>query len=313
MRCISIHLTDLCNSKCNFCVVGSPLYSKDTINYDRVVSFLKENAGCGYEVVNLHGGEATIHPHFLDVLKQIRDLGYLEVHLQTNAIRLSNPDFAHQVVNLGVRLFIISLHGATPEIQDKQTGTTSGFVRTIQGIRNVIAVGARVRTNTVITNQNLKQLPTISQLVVDLGVHHINLSNIHPVGSAIFGLSRIAPTFAEVRGPLYSAIDIALKNNRQVTLEGFPYCTVREHMGLHLNNEYRNIRMLYREAILDYDTFMNDRMRRFGEPCESCIKRSACGGVYKEYLDLRGWGEFSPIHEFRGSDNESLSMAGHSS
>src|ERR1700733_1800353 len=134
MPTLSIHLTDLCNSKCSFCVVGSPLYTKDTIDYEQVVAFLRENAGREYETVNLHGGEATIHPRFLETLELVRTLNYHQVHLQTNGIRLADLVFAQQTVNLGVSLFIVSLHGNVESIQDRQTGTPGGFTQTLQGI-----------------------------------------------------------------------------------------------------------------------------------------------------------------------------------
>src|SRR4051812_20051806 len=117
MRCLSIHLTDLCNSKCSFCVVGSPMYTKDSIVFEQVLAFLAENANQNFEAVNLHGGEATIHPHFLETLDAIRSHGYPEVHLQTNAIRLADVAFCRQTVDRGVVLFIISLHGDVAEIQ----------------------------------------------------------------------------------------------------------------------------------------------------------------------------------------------------
>lgn len=296
MHCLSIHLTDLCNSKCSFCVVGSPLYTKDTISEADVTTFLRDHAGRGYEAVNLHGGEATIHPRFFETLELIRSLGYPEVHLQTNAISLAKPDFARRAVDLGVRLFIISLHGDVPEIQDSQTGTPNGFVRTIQGIRNVKALGSQVRTNTVITKTNVERLPAIASLAVESGVDHINFSNLHPVGSATFGLSRMVPTFAETRTFLYPAIEAALAAKRRVTLEGFPYCTVEQYSEFHLNNEYRDIRMLYRGRVIDsYDAFMSQVMRVYGEPCVGCAVRDACGGVYKQYIDLRGWAEFDTV------------------
>ncbi len=243
MRCLSIHLTDLCNSKCTFCVVASPLYKRDSVDYGDVVEFLKANANQHYDAVNLHGGEATIHPRFMETLALITDLGYGEIHLQTNAITLSTRAFAREVIARGVTLFIVSLHGDTALLHDSQTHSAGGFDRTLQGIRNVKAAGARVRTNTVVTRQNLEHLPTISRLACNLGVDHINFSNLHPVGSALFARERIMPTFEEIRSYLTDAADYALDQHRRVTLEGFPYCTVG-HLGhLHLNNEYRDIRM----------------------------------------------------------------------
>jgi len=277
-------------------VVGSPLYIRDSIAYKDVLRFLADNEGQGYEVVNLHGGEPTVHPRFIETLELIRRLGYAEVHLQTNGITLADPDFASQLVPLGVKLFIVSLHGDTADTQDSQTCSVGGFERTISGIRNVKALGARVRTNTVITRQNITGLSRIAQLACDLGVDQLNFSNLHPVGSAIFGLGRILPTFEDIRAHLYPAIDLALRAERRVTLEGFPYCVIPEQSKLHLGNTYRAIRMLMRGKIIDnYDDFMNDSCRVHGVPCEGCSMRDQCGGVYPEYIDFRGWDEFHPF------------------
>jgi len=275
--------------------------------YEEICDFLRANAGCGYDAVNLHGGEATVHPRFLETLALIKSLGYPEVHLQTNGILLAKLPFAERMVGLGVRLFIISLHGDSATIQDPQTSTPGGFQRTVQGIRNVKALGARVRTNTVITLQNLERLYGLSELAVSLGVDHLNFSNLHPVGSAHFGLSRMLPTFADVRRHLYPAIDHAQGSGRRVTLEGFPHCVVSERAELRLDKDYREIRMLYRGRVIEnYDLFMNDVMRIYGEPCVDCGARDECGGVYTQYIELRGWKEFAAVKSPQSEVPEAL-------
>jgi MoaA/NifB/PqqE/SkfB family radical SAM enzyme len=295
---LSIHVTDLCNSKCSFCVVASPFYVKDTVEYKGILKFLEDNAGQGWDAVNLHGGEATIHPKFIEILETIQRLGYPEVHLQTNAIKLGDANFANRITDLGVKKFIISLHGDSPELQDSQTGSPGGFVRTIQGIRNVKSHGTHVRTNTVITRLNLERLTEICKLACEIGVDHINLSNLHPVGSAIYSRSTSMPTFDEMRQHVYDSVDLVASYGRQMTLEGFPYCAVRDRAEYQLNNEERVIRMLMRGSVIsDYDQFMSDSMRIFGQVCGDCSLRQKCGGVYPEYIQYYGWNELSTIRD----------------
>jgi MoaA/NifB/PqqE/SkfB family radical SAM enzyme len=297
-RFLSIHVTDLCNSQCSFCVVGSPLQAKETVEYSSIVRFLEENAHHGWNAVNLHGGEPTIHPRFLQLLELIRTLGYPEVHIQTNAIKLSDPGFVAKIMDLGVTKFIISLHGDLPEFHDSQTGTRGGFVRTIQGIRNVKARAAHVRTNTVITRQNLARLPNICRLACDIGVDHINISNMHPVGSALYSRSASMASLVEIREPLYRAVDLVAGLGPTITLEGFPFCAVKERSQYRLNNEPRDIRMLIRgDVVNDYDQFMSDVMRVFGPPCTTCAVKQQCGGVYPQYVQFYNWTELAAVHE----------------
>lgn len=297
---LSIHITDLCNSRCTFCVVGSPLYTKNTVQFGQVLDFLKSNANQGFWAVNLHGGEPTIDPHFLDILANIRELGYKEVHLQTNGIKLADSSYAKKLVDLGVTLFIVSLHGDSPAMQDELTHTPLGLERTLEGIRQVKALGASVRTNTVITKRNVEHVLGIARLACELSVDHVNFSNLHPVGSAFFSFQKLVPPFAVIRTHLLPAVEHLLIASRKVTLEGFPYCTMPNMESLHLNEQGRRIRMLMRGQVIEnYDEFMSTSCRQFGAPCQTCEIREPCGGVYNEYIQYRGWAEFAPLQRVR--------------
>jgi MoaA/NifB/PqqE/SkfB family radical SAM enzyme len=293
MRQLSIHLTDLCNSRCSFCVVGSPLVKSDSVRMDDVVAFLLDNAGGEFESVNLHGGEPTIHPRLLDLLDLAQALGYAEVQIQTNGRRLKDPAFVAELAARGVRLFIVSLHGASAVLHDELTQAPGGFVETIRGIENAKAAGIRVRTNTVITTQNLVELDALVRLCGELGVDHVNLSNLHPVGSGYFALDSMAPSAAQLRSHVDAAVRYLEDAGRRVTLEGFPLCVIAPHERLAIEDGTREIRMLYQGRVLDdYDGFMDEECREYGPPCEGCAVRTACGGVYKEYAERRGWSEF---------------------
>jgi MoaA/NifB/PqqE/SkfB family radical SAM enzyme len=290
MHCLSIHLTDLCNGRCIFCVVSSPSSSFDTVLYDDIKSFLESNAYKGYDVVNLHGGEPTIHPKFFEILEMIKRLGYAEIHLQTNGMCLADKEFAKKTFEAGVNLFIVSLHGEKKERHESQSRVNGSFQRTIEGIKNVKALKAKVKTNTVITRINLAYLNEIIELAANIGVDHINISNLHPVGISYSTRKNIMVILLEIQEPLEAAIDYALQKGLRITLEGFPYCVLRpDHIPFHLDNLYRKVRMLMRGSIIeDYDKFMN-QLRRHGNACKNCSHRHKCGGVYPEYVEVYGW------------------------
>jgi MoaA/NifB/PqqE/SkfB family radical SAM enzyme len=294
MKCLSIHLTDLCNSECVFCVVGSPLKTEDSVQYADVIAFLERHRDDGYEVVNLHGGEPTIHPRFMETLDHIGELGYSEVHLQTNGIRLAEASFTKQLAERRVTKVIISLHGDSPELHESHAYTSGGFDKALKAIANAKSLGVHVRTNTVITKLNMARLHAIARLCCDHGVDHLNFSNMHPVGSARFSRSWTMPRLREMRPHLRSAVNLAVEQARRVTLEGFPYCSLDGTLAqMHLGNEYRQIKLLIGDQTLsDYDTFMRDRMRTLGDTCHDCGAQDLCGGVYPEYIEYYGWDEF---------------------
>lgn len=298
MKQLSMHVTDLCNEKCGFCVVGSPLAKTDSVRYKDLITFLVDNAGQGFESLNLHGGEPTILPRLIELLELAQTFGYPRVEIQTNARRLRDPSFVERLAGLGVRLFVISLHGADSHIQDCLTQTPGGFAETIEGIRNAKKAGISVRINTVVTRMNMGQLGNICRLCVDLGVDHINISNLHPVGSGYFALDMQAPTVAETRTHLLPVLDELVPEGHKITLEGFPLCVISPYERLAIEDGTRFIRMMYHGEVYDnYDQFMDDQTREHGEPCEGCPLRADCGGVYLEYAERRGWSEFTAARE----------------
>lgn len=292
---LSLHITDVCNSKCGFCVVGSPLVRKDSVRHEDLVRFLVENASEGFESVNLHGGEPTIYPNLMELLELIRALGYPRVEIQTNGRRLKDIAFVEALAHRGVELLVVSLHGAKATTQDRLTQAPGGFVETIEGLRHAQTCDVDVRTNTVVTRQNLDELEDVGRLAVDLGVKHVNFSNLHPVGSGFFALEAMIPSVVDLRDRLVAAVE-AIRDRVEVTLEGFPFCVVRPFEHLAIERQKRSIKMLYRGSVFDsYDVYMDTECRSFGPPCVDCKYRGVCGGVYKEYTERRGWTEFVPV------------------
>jgi MoaA/NifB/PqqE/SkfB family radical SAM enzyme len=158
------------------------------------------------------------------------------------------------------------------------------------------ARGAKVRTNTVVTRTNLADLADTCRLACELDVNHINISNLHPVGSALNIRHRVMPSFSEMQPHIRAAVDCVRANRRKITLEGFPYCMVRDRAADHLNNSPRGIRMLiHGQVIDDYDAFMSRTMRVLGEECGHCAMSPLCGGAYPQYVELYGWSEFHAI------------------
>ncbi len=299
-KMLSIHLTDLCNNKCIFCVVDSPGVGRELVSRQKIDRFLEAHRGLGYTAVNIHGGEPTVRKDFLEILEKIRECGYPRVILQTNARRLASEEFAKRVCELGVDLVVASVHGSIAEIHEKITQVPKSFDQAIQGIRNVKKFGAKVRTNTVVSRLNYKDFPDIMKLLISLNVDHINISALHTVGAAFRNFQTVTPTYKESMPYVRAGINLVKQAGIVLTLEGFPFCTIK---GLHehlIDWENQRFKMLFRGVIIeDYETYMDQTMRIHGEVCENCSYINQCGGVYKEYIAVRGWDEFV---EFAGEE-----------
>ncbi|NLK28465.1 MAG: anaerobic ribonucleoside-triphosphate reductase activating protein [Clostridiales bacterium] len=86
-----------CNMRCPFCQNSSLVLcpgSVPTISSEEVFSYFEKRKGI-LEGVCITGGEPTIYPELIDLIKRIKSLG-LKVKLDTNG---SNPDILKSLVN----------------------------------------------------------------------------------------------------------------------------------------------------------------------------------------------------------------------
>ncbi|EGD47004.1 Radical SAM domain protein [Ruminiclostridium papyrosolvens DSM 2782] len=296
MKSLSVHLTDQCNNSCKFCVVNSYQGQQEHVNLKVVFKYLEENAKNGYESVNIHGGEPTIIPELILILDKIKALGYPTVSLQTNARMLSNIEFTKELATRGVDLFVVSIHGKDANMHDFFTTVEGSFEEAVKGIKNVKALGKKVRTNTVVCKQNYSQLKDIINFVIDIGVDHVNISSIHPTGKAFENFHLVVPKLSECISSVEEAVDTAIGRNMVVTLEGYPPCMLGEYNKYVIGWDDIHFKLLFHNIVLqDYEVFMKNETRRKGDPCNKCVHASKCGGVYKEYVYYYGWDEFKPV------------------
>ncbi len=296
MKALSVHLTDICNSKCSFCIVDSPFVQDDSISRKRVSRFLRDNADKGFEAVNIHGGEATIRRDFLDILDEIKDLGYPTVLLQTNGRKLAHIKYAQTLIDKGVSLFIVSMHGATGLTQDRISKSLGSFDQAVRGVRNVKSLGAKIRTNSVVCKDNYTELPQIAELCMDLGADHVNISALHTAGTALRNFWEVTPKYDDIQPYVLAAVDRVVARDRVITLEGFPYCSIPGYEQYMIDWKANQFKMLYRKFVFeDYENYMDANSRVKDARCGGCAYNNDCGGVYKEYAELVGWDEFHPV------------------
>ena len=97
--CIGIiEITTRCNLNCPICFADAgDGYDLSLAQVEAMLDRLLETEGQP-EVVQLSGGEPTIHPQFLQILAAVKKRGVRHVMLNTNGLRLAcEPDFVRQL------------------------------------------------------------------------------------------------------------------------------------------------------------------------------------------------------------------------
>ena len=107
-----IELTDHCNLDCPICYASSGTHRKDSYRtFEHILQMLDaivENEG-EPDVVQLSGGEPTLHPEFFEILDACKQRPIKHLMINTNGIRIANePEFAARLATYmpGVEVYL---------------------------------------------------------------------------------------------------------------------------------------------------------------------------------------------------------------
>jgi hypothetical protein len=151
---VLLRLTSRCNQDCPFCSAPPP-HAEPSLA--AVLEFLDGALPrLPRPMVTLTGGEPTIWPPLLELVKSLLDRKDApRVRVQTNAVAFAEPR-ALAGWPRGERLsFFVSLHAVEPQRYDRCTGTTGQLDRAVAGVRNLVATGCPVVLNLVATRFNV--------------------------------------------------------------------------------------------------------------------------------------------------------------
>jgi MoaA/NifB/PqqE/SkfB family radical SAM enzyme len=204
-RKVIVNLTYECINRCVFCAVSNRV--RRDIPWDRLKAIVEEHRAAGVELIDFDGGEPTLHPRFLDVLRLAAGLGYRQVHVTTNGRRLADRSLAAAVAASGVTSLQVSIHGSHAAVHDAITRVPGSFAETLAGLRNVMALkpnGLDVGVNLTVARPNLHDVAGIVELAWKEGVGHANVQLVTPFGRAGADL---VPTPDEAFAAVREAID----------------------------------------------------------------------------------------------------------
>jgi len=175
-----------CNSRCVFCLdMDTP--RNVFLPFDEVCSDLQRGIDeLGADKVIISGGEASLHPRFVDLITYAKDIGYDRVQTVTNGWQYANRQFYKRCIQAGLGEITFSLHGHTPELHDRLTQHPGSFKRLLKGLVRAIRdpMGPIVNVDVVINKQNVAVLDKIVELCASLGVREFDLLHVIPQSEA---------------------------------------------------------------------------------------------------------------------------------
>lgn len=285
---VIVNVTYSCNNHCTFCAVGTRTQLHGSLERQR--EFLTQYRAQGVRLLDLDGGEPTLHPELVPLIQHARALGYERINVTTNGRLLAYEDYARRLLSSGLTSLLVSVHGADARSHARQVGVAEAFDETVAGIRNAVRIAADRRPpelggpgalelgmNVTITKGNHRELPALAQLAWDLGLRWINLQFLTPFGRAT---KWIAPDTAEAARIAMGVID-TWRDRMKLQVINLPHCFMpgyEDFLAGDLGKRGRHMVFVNNETVNLADYLAERRTRR--DVCKPCPRASLCGGFY---------------------------------
>ena len=180
-----VRLVTACNSRCVFCLDTDTPRNVYLLEPDVRKEIKRGRDELNADKIILSGGEGSIHPKFIDFVRYAREIGYSRVQTVTNGYMFSKRDFFLKAVEAGLGEITFSLHGHTPELHDRLTGSEGAYNRLMKGMMRAVRDGrVIVNVDVCINKQNVPYIDQIVALCLSVGVNEFDLLHVIPQGVA---------------------------------------------------------------------------------------------------------------------------------
>lgn len=171
-----------CNLRCDMCYAADQWSSSQDMTLETVEKSLTFFKGLPLKRVILIGGEPTVHPDFLTIVKMVKNAGLIPA-LITNGIKLANDTFLANTIASGVSGITISLKGSSDDQYLALAGVKS-FQKVKMAIANVSRSGVNHSVSVTVGDGLFDDFDRMIDFLLESGTSNVSLDMERPTVSS---------------------------------------------------------------------------------------------------------------------------------
>lgn len=291
-----------CNNNCQFCL---NIHKRNSIPQKTTLQIKKEmveakNSGTTY--LELVGGEMSIRPDIVDLIKFAKEQDFKTIMMSTNGRMYSYENFAKKIVAAGLNSLVFSIHGHTAQLHDFLTQVPGSFSQLKKGLENIRKAGLKnIGSNTTIVKQNYKYLPQIGKVIYDLGIRNSEFIFVDPsYGAAHDEFYKFVPKISQAAPYIHQCLDIGKKHKiPHWAIRYVPLCYFTDYLDQ--VSELKEVEIFHTEHLApDFENRDVEGSRKVigrakTKKCQGCRLYDKCEGIWKDYLKNHGDKELKSI------------------
>ena len=291
-----VNLGNRCNLACPYCSVDTHrLLAPEAA---AVEDDLARLAGAGLRKVTLLGGEPTCRADLPRLLGRARELGFVEINLTTNGLRLADAAYLDEVLGAGLTSVQLSLHASDPRLIGQLADAPGAGPRVLTALENLLGrPEAWLFFATLLATPTLAHLPTVVQAAAGWSARAgrelpVILTGMLPQARALDHHAEVMPTPAAAAGAR-AALEQAARLGVAAVHRNLVPCLLPGWEAWSADGLTVNARL--RPDTGEVLPGQRDVAYHQRRACAGCRWQSSCPGVHAGTVALFGWGDHRPV------------------
>jgi MoaA/NifB/PqqE/SkfB family radical SAM enzyme len=290
-RWLEMALDYRCNLRCVGCHACHDTGEK--LTGAQALELLRSGREHGIARLWLGGGEPTLRDDLLAIVGAARKLGYVEVTLQTNGMRLAYPRYRAAVVAAGVTEVRFNVKSHRADVHDRLSGGEDAHRLMLEALGGLAGSGVRLVADVLLTRSTAPDLPETVAFFAARGVESFVLWLLSAADSSEARVAGEVPRIAGLVPELAEARSEARRAGASIESLHTPPCTLPPpHRDLFAPASRLSLLVVGPDArpfALEESPFEGGA---YVAACGSCAARPGCGGPRADYLAIHGDAEF---------------------
>lgn len=180
---LAIELTDKCNLSCKHCYRNAK-HEGTFIDKSKLFDLIDQLSGEGLELVEVTGGEPTLHPDIVEIIEYlVSKLGLVAV--LTNGANVNKNVIDTFIGSKGKVLVNISIDSSTPDFHDAFRGVKGCWQQSCKAVKELADNGVLVRVAMSVTPENMFDVESTLLLAKNLGAQSFAWEQCSPQGRGV--------------------------------------------------------------------------------------------------------------------------------
>lgn len=234
-KVVWLTINGTCNNKCSWCYAKKYTEYNKMMKLDDIKKCVNQLEKIGVKKVILIGGEPTIHPNIVEIIKELTDHN-IKVSMASNGRKFCDFEFAKSLVDAGLCAVNISIKGSN-ENEYMENTLSHGFKEMLKGYKNLSKLNVNLSLSYVLCNTDISKFEEFWKMCIDNKLDNILFQFYKP---SVLERDEDAPTIEHLAELCKKVYERIYNSNINFHFEmSLPLCVLDEKMLKHMIEKKR--------------------------------------------------------------------------